>query len=51
MVSVIADRLCDNQRGVGEASGIWWKDKKKVLVSNMNIDGRNVCKYENNFGA
>ena len=51
MVSVMADRWCGDRRNVGEASGIWWKDKEETLVSNVDIDGRNICKYENNCSA
>ena len=39
--------VCGNKRDVGDTSGIWWKDKEEALVSNVDIDGRNICKYEN----
>ena len=51
MVSVMPDGWCGNKKDVGETSGIWWKDKEEVLVNNVNIEGRNICKYENNCGA
>ena len=47
----MADGWCGNKKGVGETDGIWWKDKEETLVSHVNIDGRNICKYENNRGA
>ena len=37
-----------NKKGVGETGGIWWKDKADALASNVNIEGRNISKYENN---
>ena len=51
VVSGMADGWCGNEKGVGETVRIWWKDKEKVLICNVNIDGRNICKYENNCGA
>ena len=45
------DGWCDNKKGVGETGGISWKDKEEVLECEVNIDGRNTCKYENNFGV
>ena len=44
---VIADGWCSNKKGVGKTGGIWWKDKKDALVSKLDIDGRNIYKYEN----
>ena len=43
--------MVGNKKGVDEASGIWWKDKNKALVSNVDIDGRNICKYKNIIDA
>ena len=43
--------LCGNKKDVGETCGIWWKDKEEALVSNMNIDGWNIRKYENDSGV
>ena len=51
MVSVIGDRWCGNKKSVGETSGIWWKNKKEDLISNVDIDDRNICKYENKSGS
>ena len=34
-----------NKQGVGETGGICWKNKEEALG---NLDGRNICKYENN---
>ena len=47
----MADRRCGNKKGVGEIGGKWWKDKDEVLVSDVDIDDRNLCKYENNSGT
>ena len=44
----MADGWCGNKKGVDETGGVWWKDKGKVLVSAVNIDGRNICKYGKN---
>ena len=51
VVSGMIDGWCGNKKGIGKTGGIWWKDKGEALVSNVNIDGRNICKYENNTGA
>ena len=40
-----------NKKNIRETGGIWWKDKEEALVSNVDIDGWNICKYENNSGA
>ena len=47
----MSDGWCGNKKGVGETGVIWWKDKEEVLESDVNIDGRNIWKYGNNFGA
>ena len=51
MVLVIDDRWCGNKKDVSETSRIWWKDKEDVFVSDVNIEGRNISKYENNSGT
>ena len=51
MVSVMADGWCGNKKGVGEIGGIRWKDKGEALACDVNIDDRNICKYENNRAA
>ena len=38
-------------KSVGKTGGIWRKDKEDVLISNVNIDGKNICKYEKNCDA
>ena len=48
---VIANGWCGNKKGIGETGRIWWKDKEGALVSNVDINGRNICKYKNNSGA
>ena len=45
------DGWCGNKKNVKETGGMWWKDKEEALESNVNIDGRNICKYENNSGT
>ena len=47
----MADGWCGNKKDVGETSGIWWKDKEEAIVSNVDLDVRNIGKYENNNGA
>ena len=47
----MADEWCDSKKGVWETDGIWWKDKEETFVSNVNIDGRNINKHENNSRA
>ena len=46
----MADGWCDNEKGVGETGGMWWKDREKASIStvNIDIDGRNTHKYGNN---
>ena len=51
MVSVIAGGWCGNKKGVGKKDGICWNDKEETLVSSVDRDGRNICKYEINSGA
>ena len=43
MVLVMANGWCGSKEGVGENGGVWWKDKGEVLVSDVNIDGGNIC--------
>ena len=45
------DGGCANKKSVGETGGIWWKDKEETFVSNVDLDGRNICKYENDSGV
>ena len=40
----MADEWCSNKKGIGETCWVKWKDKGEVLLSDMNIDGRNICK-------
>ena len=47
----MADVWYGKKKDVGETVEIWWKEKEEPLVSDKNIDGRNICKYENNSGA
>ena len=47
----MVDGWCSNKEGVNKTGRILWKDKDEVLVSDVNIDGGNIWKYENNSGA
>ena len=47
----MVDGRCSNKKGVDETSGIRWNDKEEDLISHVNMDGRNICKHENNSGA
>ena len=47
----MVDGWCGNKKGVRKTGGIWWKDKEEALIRNENIDGWNICKYENNSAA
>ena len=51
MVSGKVDGWCVNKKGIGKTGGIWWKDMEEALVSSVNVDSRNICKYENNSDA
>ncbi len=51
VVTELVDDWCGNKKGVGKKDGICWNDKEETLVSSVDIDGRNICKYEINSGA